>query len=62
MPKQRPIQELVRFVDKIGDLIKECDNTKYKKKQDYLKRRDKALILTVFLTGGYVTKVLELKK
>jgi hypothetical protein len=62
MPKQRPIHELVRYVDRIEALIKECDNKKYGRNQEDLKKRDKALILAVFLTGGYLTRILKLKK
>ncbi len=62
MPKHKPIQELVGYTKKLRNIIKECDNTNYSRNQDYLRRRDKALILAVFLTGGYLEKVLELKK
>lgn len=46
----------------LNDLIRECDNTPYKRRQDYLRRRDKALVAAVFLTGGYVKTVLTLRR
>jgi integrase len=65
MPKVRDIREYLgdSFLE---DLIKECDKTPHKgatsKRLDYLRNRDKAIVATIFLTGGYVREVLSLRK
>ena len=61
MPRYRDIREYLgdSFLE---DLIKECDKTPYGWDQDYFRKRDKALVATFFLTGGYVDKVLTLRK
>jgi len=46
----------------LESLIRECDNTSYDKKQDYFRKRDKALVATLFLTGGSVLQVVRLRK
>ena len=61
MPRRRKIGEYCSdaFLD---SLIGECDKTPYKKHPDYSRKRDKALIATLFLTGGLLDEVLMLKK
>jgi len=61
MPRHRDIRGY------LGDsflaaLINECDKTQYGENQEYMRKRDKALVATVFLTAGYIHKVLKLKK
>jgi len=46
----------------LEELIEKCNETPYRVNQDYLRKRDKALIATLFLTGGRVSEVLMLKK
>ena len=48
--------------DLLLDIIRECDNTPYSFDQEHLIRRDKGLIAALFLTGGRVIEVLELRK
>jgi hypothetical protein len=64
MPRARDIHEYLgdEFME---DLIKECDKTHAtfeSKRRDYLRKRDKALVATFFLTGGYKQEVLSLRK
>ena len=61
MPRRRKIGEYCgdAFLE---SLIGECDKTPYKKHPDYSRKRDKALIATLFLTGGLLDEVLMLKK
>lgn len=61
MPRYRDIREYLGY-SFLEDLIKECDKTPYKTRQDHFRKRDKALVATLFLTGGYVRYVLTLKK
>jgi len=65
MPKTRDIREYLGD-DFLEDLIKECDKTPHKgfknKTVAYFRMRDKAIIATFFLTGGYRDEVLTLKK
>ena len=49
----------------LENLVKECDNSHKKSKRelaDYLRKRDKALVATLFLTGGFVSEILSLRK
>jgi len=46
----------------LEDLIEECDKIQYSENQDYLRQRNRALVATIFLTGGSIEKVLTLKK
>lgn len=64
MPRRRDIREYLgdAFLE---DMIKECSNSHKKfsnEKRDYLRKRDKALVATFFLTGGYKDEVLSLRK
>lgn len=61
MPRRRKIGEYCGdpFLE---SLIRECDKTPYKHRPDYLRKRDKALVATLFLTGGMIDEVLMLKK
>lgn len=61
MPRRRKIGEYCGnpFLEA---MIAECDKTPYKKRPDYLRKRDKALVATLFLTGGMISEVLMLKK
>lgn len=43
-------------------LIEECDNTSYTYSPDKLRKRDKALEATAFLTSGRISEVLMLRK
>ena len=45
----------------LEDLVEKC-GAEYRSNQDYLRRRDKALVAALFLTGGRVREVLSLKK
>jgi integrase len=46
----------------LEELTAKCDETAYKNKQDYFRKRDKALVAALFLTAGRVSEVLILKK
>ena len=46
----------------LEELIQKCDITPYVNDQYYLRKRDKALISTLFLTGGRISEILMLKK
>jgi len=61
MPRRRRIGEYCgdAFLE---SLIRECDKTPYRKHPDSSKKRDKALVATLFLTGGMISEVLMLKK
>ena len=64
MPRTRNIREYLGD-DFLEDLIKECDKTHMMfkgERGDYLRKRDKALVATFFLTGGYKQEVLSLRK
>jgi len=43
-------------------IIRECENTPYSFDREYFVKRDKGLITALFLTGGRVIEVLELRK
>ena len=61
MPRRRRIGEYCgdAFLE---SLIGECDKTPYTKHPDYSRKRDKALVATLFLTGGMTDEVLMLRK
>jgi len=43
-------------------IIQECNNTNYYRNADLLRERDKALVATLFETGGRISEVLALDK
>lgn len=61
MPRHKDIRKYLGdyFLE---DLIKECDKIPYGENQDLLRQRNKALVATIFLTGGSIERVLTLKK
>jgi len=61
MSRRTNIGEYCGRVNLYG-LIKLCDETQYNRHQDRLRKRNKALIATLFLTGASVEEVLGLRK
>lgn len=61
MPRRKDVGEYCGRNFLYG-LITLCDETPYERRQDHLRKRDKALIATLFLTGGSVEEVLMLTK
>lgn len=58
---QRDVKQFCgwEFLQKI---IQECNNTKYYRMTDSLRKRDMALVATLFETGGRISEVLALDK
>lgn len=46
----------------LARLINECENTPYQYSVEKHRRRDRALVVTAFLTGGRISEVLMLRK
>lgn len=62
MSVERDVQEFCGWPKLLG-LVAECDKTTYRVDQrDHLRERDKALVATLFETGGRVSEVLMLRK
>lgn len=59
---ERDVQEFCGW-PRLLELVAECDKTTYRAdQQDHLRERDKALVATLFETGGRVSEVLMLRK
>lgn len=48
--------------DFLRKIIQECNNTNYYRRAGLLRKRDKALVATLFETGGRISEVLALEK
>lgn len=66
-PPRRSVEDIVQFVgwQTLGDIVKACDRVPYnrwnKDNIEFIRRRDKSLVVTLFLTGGRVNEVLDLR-
>jgi len=47
---------------RLEEFVNECDQTEYTTNADVLRKRDKALISAIFLTGGRIADVIALTK
>jgi integrase len=66
-PPRRSVEDIIQFVgwETLEGIVKACERIPYnrwnQRNIEFIRRRDKALIVTSFLTGGRVNEVLDLK-